>query len=361
MPKATITCNTIDAKVRYTLDNSDVTEQSTLYEGGEITLSYGQTIKARAFKLGMNPSGQASLSAFQKLQTPELSLSRKGITVNGVISNTVEGAVYLYKLGTAPQNMTDGTVISNNTFTFSNEEAVTVYIKGFYYGYYNPSDTVNKEINQFDRTISLHMKLYDNSTLIYDRGEEYGEYQINDDGELIRVSSGTDDGSADSANWRYLICEEYDLAHYVPTLSSESIPEQHIEDAAWGNYNNLIGTVTRIGGGLYNSNRSGTGDIDPVPLVTPNIWSYINKHKIDTGINWFLPSKDELNIIYENRNYINNLNFETGSSSLSNDSNYASSSEENSYDIYIMYFSSGEFSTFTKRTMIDNLRLLRRI
>lgn len=118
MPKATITCNTIDAKVRYTLDNSDVTEQSTLYEGGEITLSYGQTIKSKAFKIGMNPSSQVSLSSFQKLQTPELSLSRKGITVKGLISNTVEGAIYLYKVGSAPSSQSDGTAISGTTFSF---------------------------------------------------------------------------------------------------------------------------------------------------------------------------------------------------------------------------------------------------
>lgn len=204
------------------------------------------------------------------------------------------------------------------------------------------------------------MKLYDGSTLIYDRGADYGEYQINDDGELIRLSNGVDDGSADSVNWRYLICEEYDLSHYVPTLGSDS-NEQHIEDAAWGNNNNLIGTVTRIGGGLYNSNRSGTGDSGTVPINPPKIWPYINKHKIDTGINWFLPSKDELNIIYENRNYISNLNLEAGSSSLFNNSDYASSSEKNSYDIYIQYFSSGESSDFSKNTTLGNIRLLRRI
>ena len=50
--------------------------------------------------------------------------------------------------------------------------------------------------------VTVPMTLPDGSVLFYDRGEEYGDYEIGDDGYQVRLSSGTDDGSAESANWR---------------------------------------------------------------------------------------------------------------------------------------------------------------
>ena len=51
----TISCATAGATIRYTLDGSDPTESSTPYTGA-ITVSDDVTIKARAWKSGMNPS-----------------------------------------------------------------------------------------------------------------------------------------------------------------------------------------------------------------------------------------------------------------------------------------------------------------
>ena len=51
----TISCATAGATIRYTDDGSDPTESSTLYTGA-ITVSDNVTIKARAWKSGMNPS-----------------------------------------------------------------------------------------------------------------------------------------------------------------------------------------------------------------------------------------------------------------------------------------------------------------
>jgi len=50
-----ISCATAGATIRYTLDGSDPIESSTLYTGA-ITVSDNVTIKARAWKNGMNPS-----------------------------------------------------------------------------------------------------------------------------------------------------------------------------------------------------------------------------------------------------------------------------------------------------------------
>ena len=50
-----LTCPTDGASIRYTLDGSDPTDEATLYEG-PIALSATATIKARAYKAGMDPS-----------------------------------------------------------------------------------------------------------------------------------------------------------------------------------------------------------------------------------------------------------------------------------------------------------------
>ncbi len=55
----TIACADADAQIRYTLDGSEPTEESALYEG-PLSISASATIKARAFKEGRDPSEVAS-------------------------------------------------------------------------------------------------------------------------------------------------------------------------------------------------------------------------------------------------------------------------------------------------------------
>ena len=63
-----ITCETEGAEIRYTLDESDPTESSTLYQNiFEVTPPF--IIKAKAFKEGMRPSG-TGISQFIPLTVP---------------------------------------------------------------------------------------------------------------------------------------------------------------------------------------------------------------------------------------------------------------------------------------------------
>jgi len=55
----TIACADADAQIRYTLDGSEPTEESALYEG-PLSISASATIKARAFKEGRDPSEVAT-------------------------------------------------------------------------------------------------------------------------------------------------------------------------------------------------------------------------------------------------------------------------------------------------------------
>lgn len=146
MPNVEISTNTLDAQIRYTTNGSDVTEDSSLYSA-PFEVEAGTTVKAKAFKTGMNPSVQSTLQSLAKLQTPTVSLSRSGSTITVTIGNTISGASYRYKVGSAPTSVTDGTAISS-TATITSNDATTVYVAGWYYGQYNPSDAASDSISQ---------------------------------------------------------------------------------------------------------------------------------------------------------------------------------------------------------------------
>lgn len=153
MPNVEISTNTLDAQIRYTTNGSDVTEESSLYSA-PFEIEAGTTVKAKAFKTGMNPSVQSSLASLSKLQTPTVSLSRSGTTITVTIGNTVSGASYRYKVGSAPTSVTDGTEISS-TATITSNDATTVYVAGWYYGQYNPSDAASDSVEEYDPTPTL--------------------------------------------------------------------------------------------------------------------------------------------------------------------------------------------------------------
>lgn len=259
-----ITCETEGAEIRYTLDESDPTESSTLYQNiFEVTPPF--IIKAKAFKEGMRPSG-TGISQFIPLTVP--------------------------------------------------------------------------------------MTLPDNSVLFYDRGSTYGEYSVSvgEDEYPVRLSSGVDDGSTTSAYWRYMIAEEYDLPHYDSDVGTTTINASY-RGKMWGVYGTEVGgTSTSIGTGLANTNKL----IETYPSETDYIWYYINKHRTETGKQWFLPSKDELNILYENKDTIGN--FSTSTSYY-----YWSSSEYSSYFSWTQYFSSGNQYNTIKDNTDRRVRLIRRI
>ena len=146
--QATITCATPDAQIRYAMGGGAPDEASTLY-ADPFAVVDGDIIKARGYKDGMEPSEVAVFSVGNEtFAQPTLSLSRSGSTVSGTIGNTVEGATYRYKTGSAPQSATDGTAISGTTFSFTSSAAVTVYVVGFKSGYL-PTAPVSKSVSAY--------------------------------------------------------------------------------------------------------------------------------------------------------------------------------------------------------------------
>ena len=156
--------------------------------------------------------------------------------------------------------------------------------------------------------VTVPMALPDGSVLFYDRGARYGEYCIGEDGYPVRLSSGEDDGSAESAYWRYLICDKSMIgrAAWGPYNTNENMPSAEYEGVGYG----LPNTDSMI-------DKYGEGSYYPWPLIK-------NKRDSANGIKWFLPSKEELVIVAQNKNIITSQ----GGDYFNTDLNYWSSSED---------------------------------
>lgn len=346
MPKAKITCNTVGAQIRYTIDGSNVTEQSTLYEGGgDIELSYGTPLKAKSYKFAMNPSNQIMAQSFTKCRKPSISTINNGttVTINVSLSNAEQTCVY--KIGSAPQNETDGTLLTGDTnkrtFTVEKgEENIVVYVRVFHYGKENPSDATNVVINKYYPPLTIPTVLPDGSVLFYDRGESYGDYEIGSDGYPRRITVTIDDETAESQNWRYLICNKSDLSekYTLGTLPSSLKISQ-------------IGTG--FGYGLSNTNLRISADESNY-----HAWYIIALTRQTTSEKWFLPSKDELNILYENKNII----IQNGGENFESDY-YWSSSISGAIKGWCQNFADGSYMEDSMNSTADShfCRLIRRI
>ena len=183
--------------------------------------------------------------------------------------------------------------------------------------------------------VTVPMALSDGTVLFYDRGEQYGNYRIINN-EIIRVSDGIDDGSTESLNWRYLICDKSDL------------PNQNFQ---WGPEKEEGVSSTVIGAGLSNTNIM----IDKYARINAvYYWKYILDKRDDTGFNWFMPSKDEISILYNNKTTVINLGVDNFYLV------YWSSSEGNLYSAWFQRFSDGVQEVSNKGNNYA-CRLIRRV
>lgn len=102
----------------------------------------------------------------------------------------------------------------------------------------------------------------------------------------------------------------------------------------WGGYNTTAFTAADIGAGLLNTNTFIEINSQPNTSGWPVVWDKIKEFRQSHSDNWFLPSKDELNLIYMDRANLNNL-------SLNINSYYWSSSKLSSDYAWLQNFSTG--------------------
>ena len=156
------------------------------------------------------------------------------------------------------------------------------------------------------------------------------------------------DAGSNQSWGRYILCEKYDLNHYVPELGTGGVEEDH-SGKEWGFGGETTGvTATGIGSG-----RTNTDDL--IALTGSNsdyLWYYVNQHRTETGfVGWSVPSRDELNILYENKTTIGNF-------SVSTIPWYWSSSEYSSNYAWAHGFSTGAQFYNTKTNTNLRVRLI---
>ena len=208
---------------------------------------------------------------------------------------------------------------------------------------YQDSDVASIEYEDVRPTPQLYDKLSDGSVICYDRGASYGEYLIIN-GDIIKQDSGS--------NWRYMICEGNDLNHYETNLGTDYESNGSYSGKKWG----FSGTTTGI-----NDTAIGSGKDNTDSLINENnnkddsIWYYVNQHRTNTGKPWHVPSKDELNILYENLSHIGNFHISGMHFS------YWSSSEQNSSEAWLQHFSNGSQTYNLKNLVSCRVRCVRYI
>ena len=165
------------------------------------------------------------------------------------------------------------------------------------------------------------------------------------------------DAGSEQSWGRYLCVDKnHDLVWYFEgnDCVDENLP---IEEAQygyeWGGYSIETNTESGIGKGLLNTNNLISLNLQPETENWPVIWNKIKEFRNQKGSNkWFLPNKDELNLIYNNRNSLINLSLETCGV-------YWSSSEFNNINAYVQIFKSGTQLNDFKRFHYNRARLCR--
>ena len=232
------------------------------------------------------------------------------------------------------------------TGPFEVEVGATIKARAFKDGMM-PSDVATYEVEVTVVPVTVPMTLPDGSVLFYDRGEQYGSYHIGDDGYPVRDDGAVDDGTAESKNWRYFITLPYDLNYYDSDYSGSWDERGRCSP----NYSELA-----IGSGLSNSiNIIKENASDDWSFYGKQLWDCIKDYRDSTGIEWFVPSIDELSILYGNKN---GLNFDESDDWYS--SKYWSSSVYSDAYAWYIDFSTGE-KDYTGKEFSYSARLIRRI
>lgn len=120
----------------------------------------------------------------------------------------------------------------------------------------------------------------------------------------------------------------------------------------WGGYGTETGiTSTDVGTGLTNTNALIGMNLQPYTSGWWVIWDKVAEFRQSHSDKWFVPSKDELILVYENRSNLSNI------STFGNYPQYWSSSEFSSYGALSRHFSSGSLSNSGKLFHYHRVRL----
>ena len=187
-----------------------------------------------------------------------------------------------------------------------------------------------------------------------------GETVTVDDVEVLIIAAKDDAGTWSSTNGakgvEYIAVDKnHDLSFYV---NGDDYVDSSDYDQAPGTFGyewGGDGTITNI-----TNTEVGTGFTNTLSLILrsepPNtegwyvVWDKVNEFRQSHSDKWFVPSKDELNLVYENRAYLSNL-------SLITNYFYWSSSEGSSVSAWTQAFNSGDQNGLSKSRNDFRVRL----
>ena len=149
--------------------------------------------------------------------------------------------------------------------------------------------------------------------------------------------------------------KSHDLSFYVKgsdyVNSSDYNQSPGTYGYEWGGYNTTTGiTNTEVGTGLSNTNALIGMNLQPNTSGWWVVWNKVVEFRQSHSDKWFVPSKDELNLIYSNKSNLSNL-------SLNTNPYYWSSSENSSSAAWFQDFSSGVQSIYYKNDHYNRVRL----
>ena len=152
--------------------------------------------------------------------------------------------------------------------------------------------------------------------------------------------------------------KNHDLSFYVKGSDYVDSSDYNVSPGTygyeWGGYGTETGiTNTAVGTGLANTNALIGMNLQPNNSGWWVVWNKVMDFRSSYGHNWFVPSKDELNLIYGNRANLSNL-------SLNTDPYYWSSSEYSANGAWFQRFDSGRQAD-TKYYRYCRVRLCRQL
>jgi hypothetical protein len=125
-------------------------------------------------------------------------------------------------------------------------------------------------------------------------------------------------------------------------------------EAPWG----CIGTVTSATGTAIGTGAENTAKIESACSTVGTAADLCTNLTLNNENDWYLPSKDELNKIYENKTTIDNIAALNGGTALDSGSYYLSSSEASDNEAWVQAFADGSHLEITKG-FSDKVRAIR--
>ena len=177
--------------------------------------------------------------------------------------------------------------------------------------------------------------------------------------EVLVIAGLNGDGNWDSAEsvsgTVYIgVDRNHDLSWYISgdDYVDQTLPVESVKYGyEWGGYNIETGVRdTTIGTGLANTNALIAMALEPETEGWYVIWDKVDEFRGKHLHNWFVPSKDELNLVYENKANLSNISTASGL--------YWSSSERASGFAWNQHFNSGaQFDATGKANRTSRVRL----